>query len=114
MSDAEIIAELRIRTIRLVALHGEETMPNGPWGDKVKVASLKIPAGEIMGGRILRFEVVNGRAIRVGISHEDWGQISEPIYDTDKTRRVVDMNLINGMLLPLMRREMLLDDLASV
>lgn len=113
-SDAETIAELRIRTIRLVSRNGVTTMPSGPWGDKIKVATLKIPAFQIMGGRTLRFEIVNGRAMRVGIGHEDWDSIDETIYDTDNNRRVADINLINKMILPLMRREMLLDDLASV
>lgn len=113
-SDAEAIAELRIRTIRIVSRNGVETMPSGPWGDKVKVATLKIPAFQIMGGKTLRFEIVNGRAMRVGIGHEEWDTIAETIYNTDNNRLVVDMNLINKMILPLMRREMLLDDLASV
>lgn len=100
-----LVSELRSRTIRLVARCGEETMPNGPWGDKVKVAILDK----------LRFEVVNGRQLRVGIKRKGYPEmIGETIYDSDDLRHVVDLHLIKVMVLPLMRREMVLDDLASV
>lgn len=100
-----LVSELRIRAINLVARHGEDTMPNGPWGDKVKVAVLDN----------LRFEIVNGRHLRVGIARKDYPEmIGETIYDSDNLRNVVDTNLIKVMVLPLMRRKMVLDDLASV
>ena len=102
---SEVVAELRARAIRLIARHGISTYPHGVNGEGVRVFNIDD----------IRFEVRSGRRLLVGFSGARYTEVmSKVLYDSDRLVKYQNVHVIRLEVLPRLRKEMVLDDLANI
>ena len=99
-----VISELRVRAIRLLARNGDTYFPYGPNDEKRRSVDL---------GNIWVW-LFSGRRLTVSVALPECKHPGLIVYDSDRLFDYQNVHVIEHVVLPALRREMVLDDLASV
>ena len=105
MEAHEVIWELRIRAIQFISRKGEDYFPYAN-SDANKERTARI--GDFW------LKLLSGRQLKVGRSQLDRSLPDMVLYDSARMLDYQNVHVIEVVLLPLLRKEMILDDLAAV
>lgn len=105
MEAYEVVFELRLRALRVIEKRGEDYFPYVNSDDN-KERTARV--GEFW------LKLISGRQLLVGIPRTDGTVPDKILYDSDRVLDYQNVHVIEHVLLPALRKEMVLDDLAGV